>query len=170
MGIFQSIGIQSDFIIIGEFVLIIVLLLMIRVLFVRIHKLDHKYELFMRGQTGKNLEGVILSGFADMRAIKKNDKQRAEEYKDVREKIGTCYRKSGLVKYDAFEQQSGQLSFSFALLNDDNDGILISCMHSSEGCFTYAKEIIKGESFVALTDDEKKALHEAVNMENILAD
>ena len=170
MSLFENIGIQADYIIIAELVFILILLFAVMTLSSKFNRLARKYDSFMRGQKGKNLEGVIVSGFSDMDKIKKNDNQRAKEYKDVRTSIKTCYRKTGFVKYDAFEQLNGQLSFSIALLNDNNDGILLSCMHSNEGCFTYAKEIIKGESYVALTGEEKKALDQAINMENILAD
>ena len=64
----------------------------------------------------------------------------------------------------------GKLSFALALLNDNNSGFIINCMHSSrEGCYTYIKEIIKGESFVILADEEKEALDIAMNSKNYMA-
>ena len=50
------------------------------------------------------------------------------------------------------------------MLNDKNDGFIINSMHSTrEGCYTYVKEIIKGESFVILAEEEKEALEMALN-------
>ncbi len=40
----------------------------------------------------------------------------------------------------------GKLSFSLALLSQTNDGFIINAMHSREGCYTYIKEIIDGNS------------------------
>ena len=58
----------------------------------------------------------------------------------------------------------GKLSFALALLNDKNNGFIINSMHSSrEGCYTYVKEIINGESFVILATEEKEALEMALN-------
>ena len=70
----------------------------------------------------------------------------------------------GVVKYDAFKEMGGKLSFALALLNDYNDGFIINAMHSTrEGCYTYVKEIIKGECEVILAEEEKQALEEAIN-------
>ena len=51
----------------------------------------------------------------------------------------------------------GKLSFAYALLNDENSGYIINSIHSREGCYTYIKEIIKGESFIALSEEENEA-------------
>ena len=65
---------------------------------------------------------------------------------------------------------AGKLSFVIALLNDDNTGIIFNAMHSREGCFTYAKEIIKGESYIPLSDEEKEALERAKTVEEEIED
>ena len=68
-----------------------------------------------------------------------------------------------MVKYDAFQEMGGKLSFSLALLNKANDGFIINAMHSREGCYTYIKEIIDGNSVIALAEEEKEALDMAIN-------
>ena len=73
------------------------------------------------------------------------------------------FQKVGLVKYDAFQEMGGKLSFSLALLNEINDGFIINAMHSREGCYTYIKEVIDGNSIIALGDEEKEALEMAIN-------
>ena len=60
----------------------------------------------------------------------------------------------------------GMLSFSLALLNDQNDGFLINSVHSSDGCYSYTKEIKSGESDISLGEEEKKALQKALNSNN----
>ncbi|MNO05896.1 hypothetical protein D3C81_2274570 [compost metagenome] len=56
----------------------------------------------------------------------------------------------------------GKLSFALSILNEENDGFILNSMHSTrEGCYTYVKEIIKGESYVVLSTEEKLALEEA---------
>ena len=63
-----------------------------------------------------------------------------------------------MVKYDAFHEMGGKLSFSLALLDRKNDGFIINAMHSREGCYTYIKEILDGNSIIVLADEEKEAL------------
>lgn len=168
--IFESFGVPVDYIILGEFALIFILFIMICISNSRVKQLTKRYESFMHGKTGADLEGIIISAFSEMDAIKKNDARRMKEFKTMRKNMRSCFRKKGLVKYDAFNQMSGTLSFSLALLNETNDGIILNCMHSREGCFTYAKEIINGESYVVLSDEEKSALQQAIASENVLED
>ena len=79
----------------------------------------------------------------------------------VDEILNVTYQKSAIVKYDAFEM-GGKLSFALALLNEEDNGFILNSMHSSsEGCYTYIKEIINGESFIQLSKEEKQALEEA---------
>ena len=47
------------------------------------------------------------------------------------------------------------------MLNEENSGYIINSIHSREGCYTYIKEIIKGESFIALSDEENEAFETA---------
>ena len=68
--------------------------------------------------------------------------------------------KYGIVKYDAFEDMGGKLSFVLALLDKDNTGFLLNAIHSRENCFLYIKEIVNGESYIMLSDEEVEALKE----------
>ena len=65
---------------------------------------------------------------------------------------------------------AGKLSFVIALLNEDNSGFVFNSMHSREGCFNYAKEIIKGESYIPLSDEEKEAIEKAKTVEEEIDD
>ncbi len=64
----------------------------------------------------------------------------------------------GLIKYDAFHQMGGQLSFSLALLDEYNNGFIINSVHSTDGCYSYTKEIKNGESLITLGKEEAEAL------------
>ena len=68
------------------------------------------------------------------------------------------FQKVGLVKYDAFHEMGGKLSFSLALLNETDDGFVMNAVHSREGCYTYIKEIVGGNSIIVLAEEEQEAL------------
>ena len=72
------------------------------------------------------------------------------------------FQKIGLVKYDAFHEMGGKLSFSLALLNETDDGFVMNAVHSREGCYTYIKEIIAGKCVIILSEEEKEALDMAM--------
>ena len=79
----------------------------------------------------------------------------------VLDHLDNTYQKVGLVKYDAFNEMGGKLSFSLALLNRKT-WFYINAMHSREGCYTYIKEIIDGNSVIMLAEEEKEALEMAL--------
>ena len=76
------------------------------------------------------------------------------------------FQKVGLVKYDAFQEMGGKLSFSLALLNRKNNGFVLNSVHSSDGCYTYTKEIKEGKSDISLGEEEEQALMMAIGREN----
>ena len=84
----------------------------------------------------------------------------------INEELLFTYKKVGIVKYDAFNEMGGKLSFSMALLNNELDGFVLNAVHSREGCYTYVKEIIGGNSVLVLSEEEKKALNMAKGIEN----
>ena len=146
---------------------ILVILLIVMMLFT-IHKMNiitRKYRTLMSGKKGADLEKVIRYRFKEMDKVKANAKRVTREHKEIKAHLTNCISKTALVKYDAFEQMSGKLSFVIALLNDQHSGIILNAMHSREGCFTYAKEIIKGESYIPLSEEEKEALEKAKTVE-----
>ena len=80
------------------------------------------------------------------------------------------YQKQGIIKYDAFNEMGGKLSFAMALLDKNNNGFIINSIHSREGCYTYIKEIVKGESYILLGEEERQALEKAIDEEDLMDD
>ena len=117
----------------------------------------------MKGRDGKSLEKDILALFEENKLISEESEKNRKDIKDIQRRMAYCYQKMGLVKYDAFNQMGGKLSFCLVLLNDKNNGFLLNSVHSSDGCYSYTKEIIKGESELSLGEEEQKALDMAMN-------
>ena len=82
----------------------------------------------------------------------------------MRKNFSKMYSKYGIEKYDAFDDVGGKLSFALAMLDMDNSGIILNAVHSRDNCFLYMKEIVKGESYVMLSQEEVEALRKAVNV------
>ncbi len=154
------------------FLCILVVLLIILIIFI-IYKLNvmaRKYSALMSGKKGADLEKIIRIRFKEMDQVKANAKRITREHKQVKKHLSSCISKYALVKYDAFQEMAGKLSFVVALLNDENSGIIINAMHSREGCFMYAKEIVAGESYIPLSEEEKEALEQAKTVEEEIQD
>lgn len=156
-------GIRLDLFVIALAALVVVLIIILIVNSVKMSKLKKNYRIFMEGNDAKSLEDTLIKRLDQIDDLMESDKENKEAIQVVLDHLDATYQKVGLVKYDAFNEMGGKLSFSLALLNRKNDGFIINAMHSREGCYTYIKEIINGNSVILLSEEEKEALAEAVN-------
>ncbi len=154
---------------ISAVVMAFILAVLLIVSLVKIRKLNQKYSAFMKGANGKDLESSILTRFSEMDKMKTDIEYIFDKLNIACDMLLTAYQKMSIVKYDAFKEMGGKLSFSMALLDDKNSGCILTSVHTREGCYTYVKEIIKGESFVVLSEEERRALEEAKNKRNYMA-
>ena len=72
-------------------------------------------------------------------------------------------KKIGVVNFDAFDDVKGNMSFSLALLNSNNDGIILTSLYGHNSCNTYIREVMSGETPVKLLNEEMEALEKAKN-------
>ena len=79
----------------------------------------------------------------------------------VRGELGQALRHVAVVRYDAFGDMGGRMSFSAALVDDAGDGMVISSIHARGESRTYAKGVVSGDSEVVLTPEERQALDAA---------
>ncbi len=128
-------------------------------------KLRKKYEKFLQGKNAKSLETQITELCETHDILKKTSDAHTRQIKDLYKKHKTTFQKSAIVKYDAFKEMGGKLSFCLVMLDEENDGFVLNSVHSSDGCYSYTKKIKKGESDVALGDEEKYALEKAMKSE-----
>ncbi|MBE5940445.1 MAG: DUF4446 family protein [Lachnospiraceae bacterium] len=143
-------------------VICIALLVYIIIVNKKLNKLSKTYDRFMRGKDAESLEDVILQRFEDIDKLIANDRDKDAKLKRIFDNLQIAVQKVGIVKYDAFNEMGGKLSFALAMLDKENNGYVINAMHSREGCYTYIKEIIKGESYIPLGTEEKEALNSAL--------
>lgn len=128
----------------------------------KLKKLKRRVDSLTRGKDAESMEDSILNFFERIECLEDAEKKMHKDIRDIKENLKITYQKTGLVKYDAFREMSGALSYSLALLDKENNGILISSMYSREGCYTYAKDIVNGECKINLSDEEQEALKQAV--------
>lgn len=150
---------NTDFyILLGVLITILILLILVVVLFVKTRQLKKRLDRFMIGREGKSLEQDIIDLFEDNKLLKASTEKNKKNIRVLTKKVESSFQKMGLVKYDAFHQMGGQLSFCLCLLDDNNNGFIINSVHSTEGCYSYTKEIKAGESAIDLGAEEAEAL------------
>lgn len=150
-----------DYLLIGMTAVIVVLLITLILLIVQIRKtskLKKRLDKFLLGKDGTSLENDIVALFEDNKFLKANTEKNKKDIRILYKNMESAFQKMGLVKYDAFNQMGGQLSFCLALLDENNNGFIINSVHSTEGCYSYTKEIKIGESSIPLGKEEEEAL------------
>ena len=123
--------------------------------------LKKKYGQFLDGAEAKNVEDMIKSYSGDVdKALSQLDELAGFAAK-LHKTQQFAISKVGLVRFNPFGDTGGDHSFSLAILDHMNNGIVISAVHARSGTRVYAKDIIEGKSSHNLSKEEAKALEEA---------
>ena len=158
---FKSIGLENIDIGILIVALVVIILFLIILNIVNIHsisKLKKKYDKFMLGKNAESLENEITDLFEDNKFIKNSIEKNKKDIHALYRKFESSLQKVGIIKYDAFDQIGGKLSFCMALLDENNNGFILNSVYGAEGCYTYTKEIKNGNCETSLGQEEEKAL------------
>ena len=149
----------------GLFAIQIIVFVILANINMKYKRLKNSYSSFMRGKDGKTLEESMLDQLDSVDNLKAVVRQNRQDIKKISKILETKYQKTGIVKYDAFYEMGGSLSFALTMLDGKNNGWVINAMHSREGCYTYIKEIVNGESYIELSEEEAESLEKAVYQE-----
>lgn len=159
----ESLQSHSGILMVLLLVVVVILLICVFNLSLGLNRLNRKYTLFMKGKDGQSLERLFKRKFDLIEKLVRSTDDNGEEIEKIWKVMDKSLNKYGIVKYDAFEDMGGKLSFVLAMLDKNNTGFLLNAIHSRENCFLYVKEIVNGESYVVLSEEEVEALRQAVN-------
>ena len=171
-GIFEKVGMDVGIVVIILIVIVLFLAIVVMKQQLQMDRLNRKYRLFMKGSDGQSLEKMIQRKLNQLDKVQEVNEDHAHILRQLKSIIlhnaifihGTILNAFQLsqnmciVKYDAFDDVGGKLSFAFAMLNKYDTGIVLNAVHSRDNCFLYIKEIMKGESYIMLSEEEIEAL------------
>lgn len=112
----------------------------------------------MGGKNYKSLEEMLTKHNHQVGKILESVEDTLERQKRVDQKLDLCVHKVGVVRYNAFNDMGSDLSYSIALLDGNDNGVIISGIHGRDFCNTYAKPIVNGKSTYKLTAEEVLAM------------
>ena len=159
---FDAAGIDLGIVVLILIILVLVLMLITLNLSLGLHRLRVKYKIFMRGKDAQSLERLFNSKFREIDRLVTISDVQMSDIKALKANYNKALTQYGIVKYDAFDDVGGKLSFVLSMLDQDNTGFVLNAIHSRENCFLYVKEIVKGESYIMLSEEEIEALRRAV--------
>ena len=76
--------------------------------------------------------------------------------------IKSAFRKIGLVNFNAYDDITGQMSFALTILDDHNDGVILTSLYGHNSCNTYVRKITDGKAEIKLLDEERQSLDKAI--------
>lgn len=164
--ILNSIGLGNmdiAYLFIGMLALLLIFMIVVIVMIVKINKLNKRCTKFMRGKTAKSLEDDIIRLHEDNQKLKSGMDKNKKDINLIYHQLEGAFQKVGIVRYDAFQTMGGQLSYSLVLLDQNDNGFILNTIHSTEGCYSYTKDIENGKCELILGEEEQKALNMAMS-------
>ena len=142
--------------------LILVLLILVIYTMVRLSTMSSRYREMMRGSETEDLEGMLIQHIDEVEQVAATNARILEENELIRQFIRKSLVRTAMVRFRAFEDMGGDLSYAVALLDANNDGVIFSSIFAREDSRSYIKPIKNGSSEYPLSDEEKSVLQEAM--------
>ena len=144
-------------------VIVFILLIGFLIVLIKLSILNKRYNQFIKKiGNGENIQEDLENY---MYRVERTEKQNAEILSDInnlKEDLKKCVQKVGIIRYSAYEDTGSDLSFTLALLNEKNDGVILNGIYSREMSNIYAKPINSGESSYTLSKEEQQAVEQAI--------
>ena len=169
MNIFLEFIKSDNFLFISFFINIVLLIFIVLCVF-KISKISKDYLFFINKiGNGNDLDRLLKEYIKDLSQVKQDNKEIREYFTRLNDDVDSCIQKIGLVRYNAFRDVGSNLSFALALLDKNNDGVVLNGLYGSESSNIYAKPIKNGNSSYQLSDEEKYAIEIAEQNKNFVA-
>ena len=164
--IINTLGINNVLIIL--LVLTIILLIAFVIVMIKMLGLNKKYKNFMKKLgNGKNLEEDLENYMYRVERVEKQNNEINNFMKALDKDLEKCIQKVGMVRYNAFKDTGSDLSFTLALLDENNDGVVLNGIYSREMSNIYAKPVENGKSKYTISEEEQEAIQKAMDSQEI---
>ncbi len=128
---------------------------------VRVGRLLRAYDGLVAGQEGAGFTAAVGRQTALAQLLRRDVQSLREDVAAARTDLADALRHVAVVRYDAFGDAGGLLSFSAALLDDRGDGLVLTCITGRSDTRTYAKAVQAGAGEQALSPEEQEAVAKA---------
>lgn len=152
----------AAYLVIGLALITVLLIIFVFILLRAVNKLEKRYRRLMRGTEAKSLEESVISYLDRVDAVDNKVNELSNKCDHIESEMKNCIQKVAITRYKAFDDVGSDLSFSIALLDEENDGVILTGLYSRNDSTTYAKPVDKGISRYDLSDEEIQVLNDAM--------
>lgn len=155
---------MEEYILYGSLALAFLSIVFFFILNSRLSKMIRKYEFFMQGLGDKDVEQLMTYYLNEMEKLKSEVHGNIHErIKETEQKLPYCIQNVGIIHYNAFENVGNEMSFSAAMLNDKQNGYVLTGIYSRDHSYVYTKEIRNGKPQREFSKEEVEAMNRAMS-------
>lgn len=157
----ESLNIISEFSGIILLTLASLLFLSWLVFFITVAKINKRlksYKELITYTGGQNIEEIMLEYGKEIRSLKQGAEKIDDSVIEIVNDLKSHPRHLGILRFNAFSNTGSDLSFAIALLDDNDNGFVLSSIYGREESRIYAKPLKSGESVYQLTKEEEQAI------------
>lgn len=142
---------------------VVILFLLTIIEIVKVKKLEKRYRNFIsKLSRGSNFEAMLREYIESVESVREENKKVKKQNEEIENRLMKCIQKIGMVRYNAFSDTGSDLCFALALLDFEDNGVVINGVYSRDNTTTtYAKPIHNGESKYTLVAEEQEAIDKA---------
>jgi len=129
---------------------------------IKIRKLKIKYEKFMKLENDVDLEKLLEKCIMKTDEIINKNKEIEAHLNKLDRNILNCIQKVSMSRFNAFDDVGSDLSYTLALLDGNDNGVVITSLYTRDFSTTYGKPIVGGKSKYPLSAEEIKTINDAV--------
>jgi len=127
------------------------------------YKTNKKIDKLLEKGKIKDFKDIFLSQKDKNNDLEERIKDAFFKIKNLENISEKTIQKTGIVRFNPFSDMGGNQSFVIALLDNKNNGFLISSLFVKDGNRVYAKAVKDGKSDHSLSEEEKEAIERAIN-------
>ena len=155
--------IRSEYFILGMAVIMLVLAVLVILSYSKLSKIKKEYSQFMKKVgKGEDIDEVLKKYLDKVEDVESNNRETEKYCERLEKEMATCIKKTGMIRYNAFQDTGSDLSFALALLDGNDNGVILNGIYSREMSNIYAKQVVDGKAVNKLSEEEQEALEMAV--------
>ena len=150
------------YLVLGLSTLVFILIIIMIVNAVKMNKMRKRLDKFM-SKEDINLEELLVQYTKKLNNLLEHDKEMQTSIEHMEKTVKNCVQKVGVVRYQAIPNMGADLSYTVALMDENNDGVVLNGIYGRDGCYTYAKPLEQGKSSYNLSEEEEQAIKKAMD-------
>lgn len=162
--ILELINMYNIEIILGLTISIIFLIFVNLINGMRISKITSKYNKIVKGSDGENIEELLIEIGSQVDRLTSQINIADRDIKALENKSLFAIQKVEMIRYDAFDEMGSEQSYSLALLDGHNTGLIMTSIFGRDYSSSFIKPIEKGESVYKLSVEEMQVLDRAIKV------